>query len=189
MHNTADRDRRKPRRKLSVRTGNVIQGAGVILGCLLLWFGTIPNNAFLRVVPMVAGYLLIYFSTHSLTHYVMGQFGAIKFTHYSIGGTSHPSTFPALIRPIFVNLPFFAVHADPESLRSAWPLPRALMFGSGILATALFSTLASLFAYRAQVPGSTGLLIFNAIWQVSSLIAEAGPHGDLGKAAKDLKKR
>jgi hypothetical protein len=41
-----------------------------------------------------------------------------------------------------------------------------------------------LFAFRADVPGGLILLIFNLIWQVSSLIAEMRQGGDLAKAAQ-----
>ena len=188
MSDASKNPQRKPRRILSISAGNLIQAGGIGLGCILLWLSSLPLSVLLRVAAMIAGYLLIYFSSHSLVHYLAGMAGGIKFTHYSIGGTSHPATFPPLIRPIFENTPFFAVHSDRDSLHSAGRFARALMFGSGIIATALFSTLASLYAFRAQIPGSTALLIFNAIWQVSSLIAESGQHGDLGKAASALRK-
>jgi hypothetical protein len=58
------------------------------------------------------------------------------------------------------------------------------MFGAGIVSTVVLCSLASLFAFRAAVPGGLSLLIFNVIWQVSSLIAEMREDGDLAKAAK-----
>ena len=179
---------RNPRRILSVPAGNWLQAGGILVGCVLLWLSSMPLHTALRVLAMIAGYLLIYFSSHSLIHFLAGTAVGIKFTHYSIGGTSHPATFPPLIRPIFENTPFFAVHTDRDSLHSAGRWARALMFGSGIIATAIFSTVASFYTFRAEVPGGTALLIFNAIWQVSSLIAESGGHGDLGKAASALRK-
>jgi hypothetical protein len=48
----------------------------------------------------------------------------------------------------------------------------------------VFSSLAALFAFRADVPGGLSLLIFNVIWQISSLIAEMRQGGDLANAAK-----
>jgi len=188
MNHSSNKVHQRPRRILSIIAGNTIQGAGMGLGCVFLWLSTYPNGVSIRVAAMIAGYLLIYFSSHSLTHFVIGRSGGIKFTHYSVGGSAHPSTYPPIIRQIFEHLPFFAVHADPGSLRAAAAIPTALMLGSGILGTALFSSLASLFAYRAQIPGSTGLLIFNLIWQASSLIAETRKGGDLGKAARAIRK-
>jgi hypothetical protein len=88
------------------------------------------------------------------------------------------------MRQIFERLPFLKAHTNSQSLGSANPTAQALMFGSGILSTVLFSSLAALFAFRANVPGGLSLLIFNVIWQVSSLIAEMRQGGDLAKAAK-----
>jgi hypothetical protein len=136
---------------------------------------------------MIAGYLLVYFASHSSAHYLVGRAGGIKFTHYSVGGTSHASLYPPVMRQLFERLPFFAAHIDPQSLGSARPTAKALMFGAGIVSAALFCSLAALFAFRAHVPGGSVLLIFNAVWQVSSLIAEMRQGGDLAKSAKAFK--
>src|SRR5258705_13432510 len=111
MNTSSDKVQRRPRPTLSIVAGNITQGAGIVLGCALLYLATYPNSVFVCVFTMIAGYLLVYFSSHSLTHYIVGGLVGIKFTHYSVGGTSHPENFPAIMRPIFVSLPFFAVHA------------------------------------------------------------------------------
>jgi hypothetical protein len=165
----------------------LIQAAGMGLGCAVLWLGTLPGAVFLRVAAMIAGYLLIYFSSHSSVHYLVGRAVGIRFSHYSVGGSAHASSYPPGVRQIFERLPFFAVHADPQSLKSAGPGAKACMFASGILGTVLFSSLAALFALRMNIPGGLYLMIFNVIWQVSSLISEMKPGGDLGKAIRALK--
>ena len=187
MSNSLRKSNQKGRRVLSISTGNSIQGVGIAFGCLLLWLSTQPNRVPIRVIAMVAGYLLIYFTTHSSVHYVVGRLGGIKFTNYSVGGSSHSSSYPPVMRQIFERLPFFAVHIDPLSLKSARSTAKMFMFGAGIFGTVLFCSLAALYVFRAHVPGGTILLIFNAIWQVSSLIAEMRPGGDLAKAAKYFK--
>ena len=88
------------------------------------------------------------------------------------------------MRQIFERLPFLKAHTSSQSLKSAGPTAKALMFGAGIVSTVVLSSLAALFAFRADVPGSLSLLIFNVIWQVSSLIAEMRQGGDLANAAK-----
>jgi hypothetical protein len=133
---------------------------------------------------MISGYLLIYFTSHSSAHYAMGRLGGIKFTHYTVGGSSHASSYPPVMRQIFEHLPFFAVHIDSRSLKSAYPTAKALMFGAGIVSTVLFCSLAALFVFRADVPGGIILLMFNVIWQISSLIAEMRHGGDLEKSAQ-----
>ena len=184
MNNSLNKSNRNARHVFSIFAGNIIQGAGIGLGCILLWLSVQPNSVPLRVTAMIAGYLLIYFSLHSSAHYVVGRLGGIKFTHYSVGGSSHASSYPPIMRQIFERLPFFAVHIDSQSLKSAHPTVKALMFGAGIVSTVLFCSLAALFVFRANVPGGLILLIFNVVWQVSSLIVEMRQGGDLAKAAK-----
>jgi hypothetical protein len=150
-------------------------------------FSTQPNIVPIRVTAMIAGYLLVYFTSHSSAHYVVGRLGGIRFSHYSVGGSSHASSYPPVMRQIFERLPFFAAHTHLQSLESANPTAKALMFGAGIVSTVVLCSLAALFALRADVPGGLILLIFNIIWQVSSLIAETRQGGDLAKAAKALR--
>jgi hypothetical protein len=88
------------------------------------------------------------------------------------------------MRQIFEHLPFLKAHTNSQSLKSADPTAKMLMFGAGIVSTALLCSLAAVYAFRADVPGGLILLIFNVIWQVSSLIAEMRQGGDLAKAAK-----
>jgi hypothetical protein len=187
MSNSLSKSNQNARKVLSIFRGNFIQGAGIVLGCVSLWFSIQPNNIPIRVTAMIAGYLLIYFTTHSSAHFLVGRLGGIKFTHYSVGGSSHASSYPPVIRQIFERLPFFAAHIDSQSLKRAHPTAKALMFGAGIVSTVLFCSLATLFAFRANVPGGSILLIFNLVWQVSSLIAEMRQGGDLSKAAKAFK--
>ena len=184
MSNTPSKSNRKNRQVLSIFAGNVLQGAGFGLGCVSLWFSTQPNNVPLRVIAMIAGYLLIYFTSHSSAHYIVGRLGGIMFSHYSMGGSSHASSYPPVMRQLFEHLPFFAAHTHSQSLRSAGAIAKALMFGAGIVSTVMLCSLAALFAFRADVPGGLALLIFNVVWQVSSLVAEMRQGGDLAKAAQ-----
>jgi hypothetical protein len=184
MSNTPSTSNRKARQVLSISAGNLLQGAGLGLGCVFLWFSTQPNSVPIRVTAMIAGYLLIYFTSHSSAHYLVGRLGGIMFTHYSVGGSSHASSYPPVMRQIFERLPFFTAHTNSHSLKSAAPTAKTLMFGAGIVSTVLLCSLAALFAFRADVPGGLILLIFNVVWQVSSLITEMRPGGDLAKAAK-----
>jgi len=169
---------RKARHVVSIFAGNLIQGAGIGLGCVMLWLSTQPNIVLVGVIAMIAGYLLIYFSSHSFAHYVMGRLGGISFSHYSLGGSSHASSYPPVMRQVFERLPFFAAHSDSQSLKSARPFAQALMFGAGIVSTVVVCSLAALFTFRANVPGASILLIFNVIWLFSSLIAEMRSGGD-----------
>jgi hypothetical protein len=185
MENSSMKQTKKPRRVVSIPAGNLIQLTWMVLGGCLLYISTQPSGP--RTIAMIVGYLMIYFSTHSSSHYVVGRLVGIKFTHYSLGGSSHASNFPPVMRQIFEHLPFFAAHADPMSLKAASPTARALMFAAGLVGTVVFSTLATLCAYYARVPGATIFLIFNIFWQIGTIITETRPGGDLAKARKALR--
>ena len=88
------------------------------------------------------------------------------------------------MRQIFERLPFFTAHTNAQSLETADPTAKTLMFGAGIVSTVVLCSLAAVYTFRADVPGGLILLIFNVVWQVSSLIVEMRQGGDLAKAAK-----
>jgi hypothetical protein len=187
MQNTPTPDTHRSRRIVSLFMGNVIQFAGIVLGSFLLWISIQPGGMGVRISAMIGGYLLIYFNSHSLMHYLIGKLTGINFKHYSIGGSSHASNYPPGVRIIFELLPFFSVHTDPSSMKKAHRNAKGLMFAAGITGTVVFCTVASYLAYRADVPGGSALLIFNIIWQLSSIIAEMQSSGDLGKALKAIR--
>jgi hypothetical protein len=173
----------KSRQTFTIAAGNMIQASGIVSGCLLLWLAAQASNGGLaRSAMLLASYLLLYFSTHSIMHYLVGRAVGIQFTHYSLGGSTHAGSYPPVMRQLFERLPFFAAHTDRASLRAARPAAKRIMYAAGILGTLVFCTLAALFAYRAGIPGSSYLLLFNLIWQISSLIAEVRLRGDLSKA-------
>jgi hypothetical protein len=187
MHNISTQETPRPRQNISISAGNGIQISGIVLGSVMLWISAQSINTSLRILVMITGYLLIYFTSHSVMHYFIGKLVGIRFKHYSIGGSFHASSYPAPMRMIFERLPFFAAHTDPASMKTAPSYAKALMFAAGITGTVLFSTGAALFAYRANTPGGFALLVFNFIWQVSSLISEMRASGDLGKAIKAIR--
>lgn len=177
---------KRDHRSLSISSGNLIQAAGLIAGALLLILSAQPGNDVVRVVAMIAGYLLIYFCCHASAHYFVGRLVGIRFTHYSIGGSTHAAAYPPGMRQVFERLPFFAVHADKGSLKAASPWAKALTFGAGMTSSVLLSTLAALYAWLAGSPGGSILLIANVVWFVGALIAEARTNGDYAKAARAL---
>ncbi len=187
--NNSSQETLRSRRIVSIFAGNTIQITGIGLGSVLVWISAQPISAGVRTSAMIAGYLLIYFSSHSLMHYAIGKLVGIKFKHYSIGGSSHASSYPPIIRVIFEHLPFFAAHTNPASMKAAHPYAKALMFAAGITGTVVLCTSGALFAYRANTPGGFALLVFNIIWQASSFIAEMRSSGDFGKAFNVIKNK
>lgn len=189
MQNTPTQKSRRPRRIVSVFWGNTIQIFGIVLGFLLLWVSIKPGSASVRISAMIGGYLLIYFHSHSLLHYSIGRLTGINFKHYSIGGSSHASSYPPRVRDLFERLPFFSAHTDPSSMKNARGYAKALMFAAGVAGTVIFCSIASFLTYRADVPGGSALLVFNIVWLLSSVVAETRPSGDLGKAFKAIRNK
>jgi hypothetical protein len=178
--------KRTERIRLSITAGNAVQGTMLVAGVVLLWLSSWPLADVARVIGMVAGYLLIYFSVHATAHWLVGRLFGIRFTHYSVGGSTHTSTYPPGMRQVFARLPFFAVHADKASLKAASPFAKALMFGAGMTSSVVLSTLAALWCATRGAPGGTILLIVNVIWFIGALVAEMRTHGDYAKAARAL---
>ena len=176
---------RNERARLSITQGNTIQGVMLLVGIALLWLCVQPGNAVLRVIAMLIGYLLVYFSTHASAHWLIGRIVGIRFTHYTVGGSTHAASYPPGMRQVFERLPFFAVHTDKASFKSSSPMRKALMFGAGMTSSLLCSTLAALWCWTHSVPSSTILLIINCVWFIGAIIAEMR-QGDYAKAARSF---
>ncbi len=174
------------RSRLSISQGNAIQGAMLITGVALLWLGAQRGATILRIASMLIGYGLIYFSAHASAHWFVGRMLGIRFTHYSIGGSTHANAYPPGMRQVFARLPFLAVHTDKESLAHATPIRKSLMFGAGMTSSVLLCTLAAVWCVLMGVPNARALLIANCIWYVGAIIAEARTKGDYAKAAHAL---
>jgi hypothetical protein len=116
---------RTERARRTIVHGNLIQGMLFSAGVALLWLCAQPIATALQVVAMLTGYLLVYFSTHASAHWLVGRLAGIRFTHYSVGGSTHASAYPPGMRQVFERLPFFAAHADKASLQAASPTARA----------------------------------------------------------------
>lgn len=171
------------RARFTIVQGNLIQGALLVGGIALLWLCAQPVASLLRVMAMLAGYLLIYFSTHAPAHWLVGRLGGIRFTHYSVGGSTHASAYPPGMRQVFERLPFFAAHTDKASLQAASPIAKALMFGAGMTSSVVCCALAALWCWQMRVPGGLLLFIVNAIWFAAAVFADMR-RGDYAKAAR-----
>lgn len=176
---------RTERKQLTISQGNVLQGILVAAGLGFLVVAAQPIHMLLRVAAMLIGYVLIYFCTHAPAHWLIGRLGGIRFSHYSIGGSTHAAKYPPGMRQVFAALPFFAVHAVKDSMKAASSISKAAMFGAGMTSSVLCSTLAALWCLAHGVPGASIVLIVNCVWFVGALIAEAA-QGDYSKAARAL---
>ncbi|HEX9012572.1 MAG TPA: hypothetical protein VF813_03615 [Anaerolineaceae bacterium] len=174
--------------RLSVPAGNALQLAGQVLGWTLLFIDArTALSPAARVVLMLAGWLLIYITCHSLGHYLIGRLVGIRFRGYGVRGTDHPQDYPPVLRQMMSALPTFTVMTEKSSMAAARPLAKALMFGAGESFTAIFSILAGLYAWRAGIPGGFALfaamIVFNLF---STVMTSIVPRGDYAKARRAL---
>lgn len=179
---------RTPRWRFSIFAGNVLQGLMLSIGGILLVWSAMGDALGLRTAAMLAGYLLVYFSVHASAHWLVGRLVGIRFTHYTVGGSTHAAMYPPGLRRLFAHLPFFAVHVDRASLNAAAPQAQALMFGAGMTSSVVLSTAAAGWCALRGVPGGVILLAVNALWFVGALVAEARSNGDYAKAARALRR-
>jgi hypothetical protein len=178
--------------KLSIRMGNMIQIDGLILGCaLLLTAGPVAHlTPAVRVILMLAGWLLIYICSHALAHWIVGRLGRIAFEGYGVRGTDHPENYPPGIRQVMSAMPTFTVMTEKTSMKKARPLARALMFAAGETSTTVCSILAGWYAWSKGIPGGLAFFIAMVVWNVAStFITARGPKGDYAKAIQALQSR
>jgi len=172
----------------SIAAGNAMQIAGLVLGCLLLLGAARARAAGLAVSEMLAGLLLIYLSCHAIAHWLVGRLSGIRFRCYTIGGTSKPEAWPVGLRWIMDHAPFFGVLTDRDSMKTAAPAAKAVMWSAGVTSSAVLPTLAAFWCTHALVPMSKVVFVFLLIWSVGTIIANlAGPRGDYFKARMTLK--
>ena len=179
------------RMKLSITRGNLIQAAGLAAGAALLaTAATMTGHSPARLATALAGFLVIYDCSHAIGHYLAGRAVGIRFRFYGIRGTDHPEDYPPGFRQLMSAVPFWSVVTDKDSMRTAAPWKKALMFASGENATALCSLAASYAMMAAGVPGGRILFLATAAWNaVSTITVARTPKGDYAKALRALRTR
>jgi hypothetical protein len=138
---------------------------------------------------MLLASILLYFSSHAIAHWLVGRLAGIRFLFYTIGGTSNPEGWPSGIRWIFRHLPFLGVQTDKVSMQTVSPLRKALMWSAGVTASAIFPTLAALYAWLSDVPRSGWFCVFAVGWALGTLASNwTSRTGDFSKARRALNK-
>jgi len=172
-----------------VVTGNLLQLAGMLLGALILALDARSSaNTAARVALMIFAWLLVYVCSHSIAHWAVGRLLGVRFRAYGIRGTDHPENYPPGLRPIMSALPFFTVLTEPDSMRRAGPVSRALMLGAGETSTTVCSLAAARYAWASGIPGGRTVFIVTVIWSVFATIGTAViPRGDYAKARRALR--
>ncbi len=177
--------------RLSIASGNLLQMAGVVSGCAILYAGAhLVAIAILRVLLFMFGWLIVYICSHSLGHWLVGWLVGIRFREYGIRGTDHPNDLNPFMRAVLTRLPMFTAITDKASMEKASPLAKALMFGAGETSTILCTVLAGLSAWLNHVPGGVIFLILAILMSVTGVISTSRmTRGDYAKARQALRER
>src|SRR4029453_17919236 len=104
--NLGDGTKRKLFGRLSIAMGNSLQIAGFVAAYFALIISRSTNSTAVAVASMLLAWLLLYFSSHAIAHWLVGRLVGIRFLFYTVGGTSNPGVWPFGVRWVFMHLPF-----------------------------------------------------------------------------------
>jgi hypothetical protein len=189
------RKRVTPWLTLSVAQGNTIQVGGLLGATTLALYagreGARGEGGGSGRWMIVASRLLVYFSEHAFSHWVVGRAVGIRFTGYGLHGTSHPHLYPPGARFLFSHLPLLSARVDPSSLKVASSTARAAMYAAGTIGTVLVGLAIPAYAGRRGISGARGLLVASGgVTNAFVLLSEAlRSGGDLNRAWRALRGR
>lgn len=174
--------------KFSVRTGTLIQAAGISAGAATLGTASRLHAASgFRLALLAAGWLAIYLSSHAIAHVAAGRAAGIRFRAYGVRGTDHPENYPPGVRQLMSILPMWSALTDKASMGQAGRWARAAMFAAGETSTTVASIAAAAYAARTHTPGGHALLAGSILWAIAATITTAiVPKGDYAKALRAL---
>jgi len=174
----------------SIAFGNVLQIGGIVTACLALWVSHSADSTATAVTTMILAWVLLYFSTHAIAHWLVGRAVGIRFLFYTVGGTGNPQGWPPGLRWIFNHLPFFGVQTEKHSMQNASPGARALMWSAGVTSSAIIPALSAFMAWRSGVPWSGWFCLFALGWALGTLASNwTSRTGDYSKARRALQQR
>ena len=116
--NPGDRARRKIFALVSIASGNAVQIGGIVAAYFALMGARSARTPGVAVASMILAWVLLYFCSHAIAHWLVGRLVGIRFLFYTVGGTGNPEGWPWGIRWIFERLPFFGVQTDKDSMQS-----------------------------------------------------------------------
>ena len=184
--NPAD-PKRKVFARLSIAAGNTLQTAGIVAACFALKVSPSVHSTAIAVITMLLAWVLFYFSSHAIAHWLVGRIVGIRFLFYTIGGTGNPEGWPPGLRWIFERLPFLGVQTEKLSMQNVSPRARALMWSAGVTSSAIIPTLGALWAWLSGVPWSGWFCLFALGWALGTLASNwTSRTGDYSKARRAL---
>ena len=185
--NVANANKRKVFARLSIAVGNILQCAGIVAAYFALTVSRSAHSTAVAVTTMFLAWVLLYFSSHAIAHWLVGRLVGVRFLFYTVGGTGNPEGWPSGIRWIFEHLPFLGVQTDKVSMQNVRPGAKAMMWSAGVTASAIVPTLAALFAWLSRVPWSGWFVLFALGWALGTVASNwTSRTGDYSKARRAL---
>ena len=171
--------------RLSIPVGNALQTAGILTACLALRASRSAHSAALAVLAMFVAWVLLYFSSHAIAHWLVGRLVGIRFLFYTVGGTGNPGGWPWGLRWIFEHLPFLGVQTERLSMQTVSPGAKALMWSAGVTSSAIIPALGAFWARLSGVPWSKSFFLFALFWALGTLASNwTSRTGDYSKARR-----
>src|ERR1019366_187375 len=135
--NPTDTTKRTVFARLSIAVGNSLQIGGILAACFALSASRSAHSTAIAVITMVLAWVLLYFSSHAIAHWLVGRLVGIRFLFFTVGGTGNPQGWPPGLRWIFERLPFLGVQTEKLSMQKVSPAARALMWSAGVTSSAI----------------------------------------------------
>ena len=92
--NPAATTKRRIFARLSIAVGNILQTAGILAACFALRASRAAQSTATAVVTMLLAWVLLYFCSHAIAHWLIGRAVGIRFLFYTVGGTANPQGWP-----------------------------------------------------------------------------------------------
>ena len=174
--------------RCSVAVGNIFQIGGILAAGFSLRASLSTRSTAVAVGAMFLAWVLLYFSSHAIAHWLVGRAVGIRFLFYTVGGTGNPEGWPPGLRWIFEHLPFFGVQTEKLSMQNVSPAARAIMWSAGVTSSAVIPTLSAFLAWRSGVPWSGWFFLFALVWALATLASNwTSRTGDYSKARRALR--
>lgn len=120
--------------RISLAAGNLISVAGIVAAYALLFLQPFSFTGGSFIAGIIA-FMLLWFFTHDIAHYVVGRIAGIRFSNYYIG-LSNIVRLPIIPKP-FRTLPIaLGIKIDRTASRAS-PRGYAAMYAAGPLASML----------------------------------------------------
>ena len=72
--------------RISIAAGNTLQIAGMLAACCALSASRSAHSTSIAAITMILAWVLLYFSSHAIAHWLVGQVVGIRFLFYTVGG-------------------------------------------------------------------------------------------------------